>query len=104
MKSDGLGFWSGTALVTGNMIGSGIFLLPASLAAYGAYGLVGWACASLGALLLAAVFQQLGRLRPHAPGGPYAYVRETQGDFIGFAVAWGYWVSIWCTNAAIAVA
>ena len=104
MKTDGLGFWSGTALVTGNMIGSGIFLLPASLAVYGAYGLVGWACASLGALLLAAVFQQLGRLRPHAPGGPYAYVRETQGDFVGFAVAWGYWVSIWCTNAAIAVA
>ena len=49
-----LGPWSGAALVTGNMIGSGIFLLPASMAAFGVYGLVGWAFASVGAMLLAA--------------------------------------------------
>lgn len=104
MRAARLGFWSGTALVTGNMIGSGIFLLPASIATYGRYGLVGWSCAALGALLLALVFRQLGALMPHAPGGPYAYVRRTQGDLAGFVVAWGYWVSIWCTNAAIAVA
>ena len=74
------------------------------MAAFGVYGLVGWACASVGAMLLAALFRSLGRVMPHAPGGPYAYVRAAMGDRLGFVVAWGYWVSIWCTNAAIAVA
>ena len=104
MRSAPLGPWAGAALVMGNMIGSGIFLLPASLAAYGVHGLVGWGCASAGALMLAAVFRSLGKIMPHAPGGPYAYVRRAMGDRVGFVVAWGYWVSIWCTNAAIAVA
>ena len=99
-----LGLGASTALVTGNMIGSGIFLLPAGLVVYGNLGMLGWCCASLGAVLLAAVFRQLGSLYPDAPGGPYAYVRRAFGDLPGFAVAWGYWVSIWCTNAAIAVA
>jgi len=99
-----LGLGAGTALVTGNMIGSGIFLLPAGLAVYGRLGLLGWCCASVGAVLLAAVFRRLATLQPEAPGGPYAYVRRAFGDLPGFAVAWGYWVSIWCTNAAIAVA
>jgi APA family basic amino acid/polyamine antiporter len=99
-----LGFWSSTALVTGNMIGSGIFLLPATLAIYGNLSLIGWLCSSVGALLLALVFRNLGRVQPEALGGPYAYVRNALGDFMGYAVAWGYWVSIWCTNAAIAVA
>ncbi len=99
-----LGLGASTALVTGNMIGSGIFLLPAGLALYGRLGLLGWGCASVGAVLLAAVFRRLGALYPEAPGGPYAYVRRAFGDLPGFAVAWGYWVSIWCTNAAIAVA
>ncbi len=99
-----LGLGAGTALVTGNMIGSGIFLLPAGLAVYGRLGLLGWCCASVGAMLLAAVFRRLATLQPEAPGGPYAYVRRAFGDLPGFAVAWGYWVSIWCTNAAIAVA
>jgi basic amino acid/polyamine antiporter, APA family len=99
-----LGFWSSTSLVTGNMIGSGIFLLPATLAIYGSISLIGWLCSSVGALLLALVFRNLGQLQPEALGGPYAYARNALGNFVGFAVAWGYWVSIWCTNAAIAVA
>jgi APA family basic amino acid/polyamine antiporter len=36
-----LGLWSAIALVVGNMIGSGVFLLPASLAPYGGVSLVG---------------------------------------------------------------
>lgn len=104
MDKQKIGFWSSTSLVVGNMIGSGVFLLPASLAAYGAISLVGWLCASIGAILLAVVFGNLGRLAPHTSGGPYAYTRLGLGNFPGFLVAWGYWVSIWCTNAAIAVA
>ncbi|MEK9612698.1 MAG: amino acid permease [Flavobacteriaceae bacterium] len=99
-----IGFWSSTAFVTGNMIGSGIFLLPSTLAAYGGISLIGWICSSLGAILLALVFGHLGRLVPNSLGGPYAYARLGLGDFWGYLVAWGYWISIWCTNAAIAVA
>jgi APA family basic amino acid/polyamine antiporter len=86
------------------MIGSGVFLLPASLAAYGAISLAGWLFASLGALLLALVFGNLSKIASNTTGGPYAYTRLGLGNFAGYLVAWGYWVSIWCTNAAIAVA
>jgi APA family basic amino acid/polyamine antiporter len=92
-----------TSLVVGNMIGSGVFLLPASLAAYGAISVIGWLVTSTGALLLALVFARLSRIVPRA-GGPYAYTRRGFGDFAGFLVAWGYWISIWTSNAAISVA
>ena len=103
-KDKKIGFWSSTSLVVGNMIGSGVFLLPASLALYGSISLFGWLFSSIGALLLAVLFGYLGRLLPETKGGPYAYVRESMGDFLGYLVAWGYWISIWCTNAGIAVA
>jgi APA family basic amino acid/polyamine antiporter len=87
----------------GNMIGSGVFLLPASLAPYGGIGLIGWIVSATGSALLALVFARLARFNP-ATGGPYAYTRQAFGDLAGFLVAWGYWISIWCTNAALAVA
>jgi APA family basic amino acid/polyamine antiporter len=91
------------ALVVGNMIGSGIFLLPSSLAHYGGISIVGWAVTAIGAVTLALVFARLGRAFP-ATGGPYAYTRRAFGDFIGFLTAWGYWIAVWVGNAAIAVA
>jgi APA family basic amino acid/polyamine antiporter len=54
-------------------------------------------------VLLALVFARLARLNP-ATGGPYAYTRRAFGDLPGFLVAWGYWISVWCTNAALSVA
>ncbi|MDN3656013.1 amino acid permease [Ferruginibacter paludis] len=102
-KENKLGLWTSTSLVVGNMIGAGVFLMPATLASYGSISLVGWVFATAGAFLLAKVFSNLSKLMPLADGGPYAYSREGLGDFAGFLVAWGYWISIWCTNAAIAV-
>lgn len=98
-----LGLWMATALVVGSMIGSGVFMLPATLAPYGASSLLGWGISLCGALLLAATF---ARLAVHWPctGGPYAYVRRAFGDKAGFAIAWSYWISIWSGTAAIAVA
>ena len=98
-----LGLWSATALVVGNMIGSGVFLLPASLAPYGTASLLGWLLATVGALLLAVVFARLGRRYPVC-GGPYAFARIAFGDFVGFLIAWSYWISVWCAVAAIAIA
>jgi APA family basic amino acid/polyamine antiporter len=92
-----------TALVIGNMIGSGVFLLPASLAAFGGISMVAWLLTAAGAFLLALVFARLGRAYPRT-GGPYAYSRRAFGDFVGFQTAWGYWIAAWVGNAAIAVA
>jgi APA family basic amino acid/polyamine antiporter len=99
-----IGLWMATALVVGNMIGSGVFLLPSSLAAAaGPVSLAGWVFTGAGAVLLALVFADLGRAFP-AAGGPYAYAHRAFGDFVGFQTAWGYWIAVWAGNAAIAVA
>ncbi|MGH8216931.1 MAG: amino acid permease, partial [Rhodanobacteraceae bacterium] len=98
-----IGLVAATALVLGNMIGSGVFMLPASLAPYGGYSLIGWVISAAGALLLAGVFYRLAKRAPRA-GGPYAYCREAFGDCVGFLVAWMYWVSLVGGIAAIAVA
>lgn len=86
------------------MIASAMFMLPATLSTYGSISLIGWVVSGLGAICLALVFSWLSQLMPVANGGPYAYTREGLGDFAAFLVAWGYWLSIWSTNAAIAVA
>lgn len=85
------------------MIGSGVFLLPASLAPYGGVSLVGWAITLGGALALAWVFAKLAMRWPQT-GGPYVFAYNAFGDLPGFLVAWSYWISTWCANAAIAVA
>ncbi len=91
------------ALVIGNMIGSGIFLLPASLASFGGISIIGWLFTSAGAVFLALLFSRLASMVPKV-GGPYAYTRLGFGDFAGFWIAWGYWISVWTGNAALAVA
>ena len=98
-----IGIWMCIALVVGNMIGSGIFLLPASLAPYGGVSILGWLATTAGALMTAMVFVRLSRKFPRQ-GGPYRYAYDHFGPFAGFSVAWSYWISIWCGNAAIAVA
>jgi APA family basic amino acid/polyamine antiporter len=98
-----VGIWIATALVVGNMVGSGVFLLPASLAPFGGISILGWLFTSAGALTVALLMSRLARLMPKV-GGPYAYTRGGLGDLPGFLVAWGYWISIWSGNAAISVA
>lgn len=85
------------------MIGAGIFVLPTAVAAYGSIGLLGWGVTSVGALCLALVFARLSRRYPKT-GGPYAYSRKAFGDFIGFQMAWSYWISILVSNTAVTIA
>jgi len=99
-----IGLITTTSLVIGNMIGAGIFVLPAALAKYGSISLLGWIFSAAGALILAKIFSNFSIILAGKSGGPYAYSRAGFGDFIGFLVAWGYWVSCWVGNAAIAVA
>lgn len=98
-----LGVWMLTALVVGNMIGSGVFLLPASLASFGSITVFSWCATAVGAMLLALVFAKLSTLFPKT-GGPYIYCKEGFGNFVGFQVAYNYWIYMWVGNAAIAVA
>jgi APA family basic amino acid/polyamine antiporter len=99
-----MGLWMATALVVGNMVGSGIFTLPGVLAGEaGPASIVALAFTGLGAMLLALVFANLGRAHPRT-GGPYYFARRAFGDFVGFQTAWAYWIAAWVGNAAIAVA
>jgi len=98
-----LGIWRATSLVTGNIVGVGLFMLPASLGIFGTVGLLGWILTSLGSICLALIFARLAHEFPKI-GGPYAYSREAFGDFVGFQMAWSYWVGTWASNAAIATA
>jgi basic amino acid/polyamine antiporter, APA family len=102
-RAAALGLPACIALVVGNMIGSGVFLLPSALAQFGPISIGGWVITSTGAILLALVFGRLARQVPKT-GGPYAYTREGFGEFAGFLVAWGYWIALWAGNAAVAVA
>ena len=97
-----IGLWMATALVVGNMIGSGVFMLPSSLANIGGISIVGWLISGAGAILLALLFSRLSKLVPKR-GGPYQYPKEGFGEFIGFMSGWGYWASVVLTNAAIAM-
>jgi APA family basic amino acid/polyamine antiporter len=81
------------ALVVGNMIGTSIYTLPASIAsAVGPLGIVAWSLTALGYLGVALVYANLGTRYPRT-GGPYVFAREAFGDFAGFLSFWLYWIS-----------
>lgn len=98
-----LGLAACTAVVVGNMVGSGFYLSPAAVAPYGMLAILSWIVMGLGAICLGLTFARLARMAP-ATGGPYAYTRMAYGDFAGFMIAWGYWISIWASLPVIALA
>jgi APA family basic amino acid/polyamine antiporter len=87
----------------GNMIGSGVFLLPASLAPYGWNAVGGWIVTISGALVLAYVLARLTRALPEADGA-IGFVRRAFGDVPAFLISWIYLVSVWTAVVTIAVA
>lgn len=100
-----LGFFSATMLVIGGIIGSGIFLNPAVVAARvrtPAMTLTAWGLGAVIALIGAFVFAELGGRRP-AAGGGYAYLREAFGPLLGFMYAWAL-LLVMATGAIAAVA
>jgi APA family basic amino acid/polyamine antiporter len=103
-KPQKIGLIVSTSLVVGNMIGAGIFLLPAQLAKFGSISILGWLFTAAGAMILAKIFSNMSKIFPGISGGPYAYSKAGFGNFIGFLVAWGYWISIWVSNAALITA
>jgi arginine:agmatine antiporter len=92
-----------TMLVAGNMIGTGLFLLPVSLASVGSISILGWVIATAGAAALGLIFAKLGELNPQE-GGPYAYARDFLGPYVGFQTNYVYWFGNWIGNIAVAIA
>jgi amino acid transporter len=100
-KARALGLTSATGLVTGTVIGAGVFTMPAVLAGAGTVSLVVLAVIAVGAMVLAILFGQLARRIPDSDGGLYAYARHEFGDFAGYLTGWCYWIQAWAGNAAI---
>jgi len=98
-----LGLFALTSLVTGNMIGSGVFVLPADLARVGSISLYSWIFTAAGALLIAFMFSKISHLVTE-PGGPYIYVDRGLGKFMGFQAAYVYWIYTGIGNVAITIA
>lgn len=104
MKLDGKLHWGLAALVVaGNMIGSGVYLLPATLATTGSSSLIGWMVAGVGAVTLALVFAALGRTQPDADGLP-GFAERGLGRFFGFQTTLAFWAAALIGNVAVAVA
>ncbi|MDR0753260.1 MAG: amino acid permease, partial [Holosporaceae bacterium] len=91
------------AIVFGSQIGSGIFVLPATLAPFGIFGVFGWGLASLGAMLLAFVFADLCSKFPQT-GGPHVYIQEVFGRKVGFFIGWIYWLVSWTSTSVVVIA
>lgn len=96
-----LGLLMCTALVVGNTIGVGIFMLPASLAPYGLNAVPGWLITTVGCIFVAWVFAGLARAFPQ-DDGPYAYASRALGHGVAFVIMWCYWISTVVTNAVLA--
>ncbi len=96
-----MGRWMTTALVIGGMIGAGIVLLPVSLAPLGLNAVIGWLVSGIGVLCLA---YALAIVSAQDGQGIQAYIERILGVKVGFAVTWAFWVSVWVSNAAMAVA
>lgn len=102
MNKKPIGFWTSTALIIGNVIGMGIFMLPASLAPYGFNAFIGWGITLVGCIFIAQVFARFARALPQADG-PYAYTRAAFGNVFAFFILWCYWVSVCITNSTLAI-
>jgi len=98
-----LGLVGAVALVMGNMIGSGIFLLPQSLAPYGWNAVGGWVVTIAGAVCLAHVLAAISSRHPRAIG-PAELVEHAFGPLAGFLIGFAYWISVWAGCATIAIA
>lgn len=96
-----LGLFACVTVVAGNMMGSGIALLPANLAAIGSISIIGWVMAIVGALSLAYVYARLGMEDPQE-GGPIAYAGEI-GPALGYQTGLLYYHANWIGNLAIAI-
>jgi len=96
-----------TALVSGSMIGSGIFIVSADIARqFGSPGmmLIVWGLAAILTIIAAIVYGELSSMMPNV-GGQYVYLREAYSLLLGFLYGWGLFTVIQIgTIAAVSMA
>ncbi|MCY7311112.1 MAG: amino acid permease [Chitinophagaceae bacterium] len=100
-----IGYWSATAIIVGSIIGSGVFMKPASMA--GQLGspiwlTVVWIIPGLFSLMRALVYAELGAMMPET-GGIYVYFRKMFGDFVAYLYGWAAF-SVMNTTGVAAIA
>ncbi len=100
-----LGFWGLTALVFGLMVGVGIYNLPQNMAAQASPQAVflAWIITAAGILPLVMAFKWLSDKYPQYNAGIYQYAQAGFGNYVGFNIAWGYWLCTAFSNVAYAV-
>lgn len=100
-----LGVMGLAAIVVSSMIGGGIYSLPQNMAAPAAVGavIIAWIITGTGMYFIANTFRTLAAARPHLTAGIYMYSKEGFGNYIGFTIAWGYWLCQICGNVGYAV-
>ncbi len=96
-----IGLLACSGIVAGNMMGSGVSLLPSSLASIGSITIISWFLAIIGALSLAYIFAKLGTDNPQE-GGPIAYSEEV-APILGYQAGVLYFHANWIGNLAIAI-
>jgi len=91
-----------TTLVAVNMMGSGIIMLPASMAQIGAVSLLSWGVTAVGSMAIAYCFAQCGLFCSRS-GGMSAYTEEAHGKSGFFMASFLYYLSLAIGNVAIAI-
>lgn len=85
-----LGKWMSAAMVVGTMVGSGIYLLPTTLAPFGLNLVFAFLLTGLGTMCLAFA---LARMAAQIPGGPFVYIDRSFGERTAFVTLWCYTIS-----------
>jgi basic amino acid/polyamine antiporter, APA family len=95
--------WQIVGLALNDVIGSGVYLLPAAAAAVlGAASLWAVLLAGFAVLLLVLCFAEAGGYFDR-PGSAYLYARTAFGDFVGFEVGWMTWLARVASVASLSV-
>lgn len=94
-----------TAIVFGAIMGGGIFNIPKIISADAGLGaiLITWVITTIGVLTIVLTFNRLVVIRPDLYQGIYQYAKEGFGNYIGFNIAWGYWLCVAFGNVVFAI-
>lgn len=100
-----LGLIGLTAIVFSSMIGGGIFNIAQNMADAAGLGavIISWIITGFGILFLALTFKVLANRKPDLNAGIYQYAQKGFGNYVGFNIAWGYWLCVALGNVAYAV-
>jgi amino acid transporter len=95
--------WQIVALSLNDVIGSGVYLLPAAAAALlGPFSVGAVLLAGLAVLLIVLCFAEASS-HFDQPGGAYLYARRAFGPFVGFEVGWMTWLARVASVASLSV-